>query len=202
MDSTAPMEESDREYEREMEFLKRRIASKDSDRMFLWSLMRAAAKRDEGWESAANELADALENPLSHVPWYVPRELDARRAATELVKFFWPFFMEWREGFVDQSEFHILVRSGGTELTKDEPPGIDIAVIGPGEFGQLVVEFLPMFGVDPDAARDAEANARGLLTRTVGRGRGDAWSYAQHHCGTGANMYSRVRFVPQGGREP
>ena len=55
MDSTAPMEESDREYELEMELLKRRIASKDSDRMFLWSLMRAAAKRDEGWESAAKE---------------------------------------------------------------------------------------------------------------------------------------------------
>ncbi len=110
----------------------------------------------------------------------------------------------WREGFVNQYEVHILVRSGGTELTRDEPEGIEIALVGPDENEQLIVEFLPMIGVDPEAGQDARDAGIGLIERTVDRGRrlSNPWQYAKHHCGTGANMYSLVRFVPRSGRRP
>jgi hypothetical protein len=107
----------------------------------------------------------------------------------------------WREDFVDQSEFHILVRSGGTDLTENEPEGIDVALIGPDMWGGLIVEFLPMFGVDPDAARDAKNGALLILNLVIPCG-GDAWEYANYHCGTACNFRRLVRFVPQGGREP
>jgi hypothetical protein len=58
-----------------------------------------------------------------------------------------------------------------------------------------------MFGVDPEAAREAEDYARSLLQLVMQSGRGDAWSYAEYHCGTASNMYSLVRFIPRGGRE-
>jgi hypothetical protein len=96
------------------------------------------------------------------------------------------------------------VRSGGTELTRDEPEGIEIALVGPDENEQLIVEFLPMIGVDPEAGQDARDAGIGLIERTVDRGQrlNNPWQYAKHHCGTGANMYSLVRFIGRDGREP
>jgi hypothetical protein len=125
--------------------------------------------------------------PIAELQWH---ELTERRG--------------WREGFVDQSELHILVQWGGTEIQDNEPEGIKIALIGPDENQQLIVEFLPMIGVDPEAGQDARDAGIGLIERTVDRGRrlGNPWQYAKHHCGTGANMYSLVRFVPRSGRRP
>jgi len=108
--------------------------------------------------------------------------------------------MEWREGFVDQSELHILVRSGGMGWVKGEGERIDVAVIGHRDRG-LIVEFLPMFGVDPDAALAAKRHAMSLLDLVVEQGRGDAWSYAKYHCGTASNAYDTVRFVGREGRK-
>ncbi len=108
----------------------------------------------------------------------------------------------WSEGFVDQSELHILVRSGGTEIRANEPEGIDVAVVGPDENEQLIVEFLPMIGVDPEAGQAAKDRAFHLFELMARGGRGDPWSYAKHHCNTGANLYSLVRFAMRDGRKP
>jgi hypothetical protein len=201
MASTLPVETAESDHELEMRYLKRSILETHSYRSFLKGLMRQSAKRDEGWESAAEELADIWESRRSRVPWYAPGELDVRRAAFELMEFFWPIFMEWREGFVDQSELHILVRSGGMDWVEGEGERIDVAVIGHCD-GGLIVEFLPMFGVDPDAAMAAKRHAVRLLDLVATSDHPDgAWGYAMHHCGTAANAYSEVRFVGRAGRK-
>jgi hypothetical protein len=169
--------------------------------MLLCSLKERGEKSDDSRKSLANELAQYLGRYTYRLPWHPPDGLDLDRVSLELLEFAWRT-LGWREGFVDQSELHILVRSGGTEIHDDEPEGIDIAIVGPDENEQLVVEFLPMIGVDPEARDDARDAGIALIERTVDRGHGNPWQYAKHHCGTGANMYSRVRFVPRGGREP
>jgi hypothetical protein len=198
MDSTAPTKASDREYEMALDFVKLEMRLNRSCSMFLWSLKQQGEARGASRETVAKELADMWEDSPHSVPWFTPGGLDVRRASFELLELFWG----WREGFVDQSQLHILVRSGGTELTRDEPEGIEIALVGPDENEQLIVEFLPMIGVDPEAGQDARDAGIGLIERTVDRGGrlNSPWQYAKHHCGTGANMYSLVRFVPRSGR--
>lgn len=173
----------------------------DDCKEFFSSLVREAEEDRASWKEMAERLAVRWENDPSAVPWFSPRGLDVRKTSFELLKITWPL-LGWREGFVDQSELHILVRSGGTDLRPDEPEGIDIALVGPDENEQLIVEFLPMIGVDPEAGQDARHDGVGLIERTVDRGSGNPWQYAKHHCGTGANMYSLVRFVPMEGRKP
>ena len=161
------------------------------------SLVREAEEERVSWKAMAERLGTRWETQRHGDAGFGMRWYEA----LELLKLAWPL-RGWSEGFVDQSELHILVRSGGTEIRANEPEGINVAVVGPDENEQLIVEFLPMIGVDPEAAQAAKRTALRLFGRMVSQGCGNPWGYAKHHCGTGANAYSLVRFMGRDGRKP
>jgi hypothetical protein len=132
--------------------------------------------------------------PLSALP-----DEDLRRFAKGFVEQFWPVPGLWREGFVDESKDHILVQYGG--VLDDEPEAVEVALLGPDPDepdAGVILEFLPIPGVDEETA---EGHRNGTTRNIEYIFEGEpAWEYALHHCGSGANLYSSLRFVGLAGR--
>ena len=108
--------------------------------------------------------------------------------------------MPWRESFVDRSETHIAIRYGG--VLHDDPPRVDVALVGPDVRGGLIVEFLPMPGLDADAVEKHRRRAAGY-TDMVTEGWPFRWEKLLYQTGATSNWYSRLRFIEvRGGDEP
>ncbi len=61
----------------------------------------------------------------------------------------------WHEGSVDRSETHIKVRYGG--ILEDDPPGVDIALLGPGAGRGPDCRFLPTPGLAPTPPKSSSS---------------------------------------------
>lgn len=90
----------------------------------------------------------------------------------------------WKEGKVDLSKEHILIKEPETSevLAYIEPVGDDIRV----EFNKEA----------SSAARKLTAEAEKQLNFYFGENQAeDAWEYAVYHCSSAANIYSPIRWV-------
>jgi len=104
----------------------------------------------------------------------------------------------WEDGAVDERTEHIELRHGDAATTPYEN-WLPIARIGEPRHCVFPVQWL----VTPDSAESQAVLAdarRELDFYLVEKGERDPWVYAQYHCNTGANMYSRVHwsYFPSG----
>ena len=104
----------------------------------------------------------------------------------------------WREGRVDRSERHIKIRYGG--FLDEDPPGVDVAFLGPDIDGSLIVEFLPMSEVDSDTAQELKKRAASK-TEMVTEGWSPRWSKLLRQPNTTSNAYGPLRFLDMRGED-
>jgi hypothetical protein len=105
------------------------------------------------------------------------------------VRAVWPIMV--REGIVDQSEMHILVSNGG--CLDEEPAGVDVALIGRDRDDDVIVEFLPMEGVDPEEAEGHRRYTAMLIASRAERGPHPSRGL-DRDCGSTSNAYGPLRF--------
>jgi hypothetical protein len=101
--------------------------------------------------------------------------------------------IQWQEGEVDGTREHFELRYGSAEES-DWSKWIDIALVAPPESGIVNVHFL----VDRRDERNTEAIGyaiKEIKFYLIEKGERDPWLYAQYHCGTGANIYSKVHWI-------
>jgi len=95
----------------------------------------------------------------------------------------------WREAGVDPRGDHVdLYYASG-----DDDPWVHVARVGPPRGRVFPVQWV----VDPRAVENMdriEAVGHDLDYYVKDIGRPDPWSYAQYHCGTASNSYSRVHW--------
>jgi hypothetical protein len=104
----------------------------------------------------------------------------------------------WREGGVDRSETHIKIRYGG--VLDEDPPGVDVAFVGPDVYGSLIVEFLPMSEVDSDTAQELRERAA-WKTDMVTEGWSPRWPKLLREPNTTSNAYGPLRFFEMPGED-
>jgi hypothetical protein len=98
----------------------------------------------------------------------------------------------WREAVVDQRADYLEARYGSAD---DDPESwVPVARVGRGQSRVFRVQWL----VDPRAVENRERVAAVVsdieyCLNVVGGP--DPWAYAQYHCGTAANWYSRLHWL-------
>ena len=130
---------------------------------------------------------DCLIRP-EEMPWPEVHSIECKGFAAVQVRAAWPMV---REGIVDQSEMHILVTNGG--CLDEEPEGVDVALIGPDEDDGVIVEFLPMEGVDPEEAEGHRAYTARLISSRADR-EPHPWRGVERICRSTSNAYGPLRF--------
>ena len=123
-------------------------------RHFVWLAQQDNQSRDD----AKEELATMWEHQPDKLPWPTPPGVDYSRIANALVEEVWPTPC-WSEGTVDTSEIHIGVVYGG--CLDEEPERVAVALVGPDRDDGVIVEFLPMPGVDPETAEGHKSHTLG-----------------------------------------
>ena len=96
---------------------------------------------------------------------------------------------QWQKGPVDRTEEHFELRYGSTT----DSDWIPAAVVGPPIAGIVNVQFL----VEPEDPRNSEVVsdvAREIEFYLIDKGEPNPWWYAKYHCGTSANLYSKVHW--------
>ncbi len=106
--------------------------------------------------------------------------------------------MRWSEGLVDRTREHFELRWGSSE-EGDWTSWVPVALVGRTSRREFVVQFLRsddrvLLGNAVEEVR------RDLDLYLVDKGEADPWAYAQYHCGTSANVYSRVHWSFSGGQ--
>jgi hypothetical protein len=104
------------------------------------------------------------------------------------------------EGSVDQSEMHILVVNGG--CLDEEPEAVDVALLGRDPDDGVIVEFLRMDGVDPEAAARHRGYTRRLVASLAQRSEPHPWRSVAWRCDNPANADGPLRFNLQLGKRP
>lgn len=130
---------------------------------------------------------DCLIRP-EEMPWPEVHSIECKEFAAVHVRAVWPMV---REGIVDQSEMHILVHNGG--CLDEEPEGVDVALIGPDEDDGVIVEFLPMEGVDPEEAEGHRRYTAMLISSRADRAP-HPWRGVERICRSTSNAYGPLRF--------
>ena len=99
---------------------------------------------------------------------------------------------KWREGVVDTDDDHM-------KLTYEENPD-PIALVTPGEGGTFIVQFLDTYSKQDNWKEMLRYVRRELDYYLVELREKDPWAYAIYHCGTTANVYSKVHwgYYPKG----
>ena len=104
-----------------------------------------------------------------------------------------PTAWQWREGPVDRADEHFELRYGSYERGSWND-WLPVAVVGRPTGQIFPVQFL----IDEnERSRHAEAIQsvkEELDFYLVEKQEDDPWAYAQHHCGTAANVYSPVHW--------
>jgi hypothetical protein len=96
---------------------------------------------------------------------------------------------QWQKGPVDRTEEHFELRYGSAT----DSDWIPAAVVGPPIAGIVNVQFL----VEPEDPRNSEVVsdvAREIEFYLIDKGEPNPWWYAKYHCGTSANLYSKVHW--------
>ncbi len=99
---------------------------------------------------------------------------------------------QWQPGTVDRSQAHFELRYGDAE-NSDYEAWVPVALIGEPVDHCFPVQWL----LDTEAKENAKmvaATRRELNFYLVELGEPNPWRYAQHHCGTAANIYSKVHW--------
>lgn len=96
----------------------------------------------------------------------------------------------WHEGRVDSSAEHIELRYRDASQTGHEQ-WIPVALVGPPTGRIFPVRWL----VDPQVNDEMIADVKRELTFYLAEKRErNPWAYALYHCGTAANLYSKVHW--------
>lgn len=105
---------------------------------------------------------------------------------------------KWEDGVVDARTEHIELRHGDAGSTPYEE-WIPVARIGKPGDRVFPVQWLIQQN-SPEQGPIVQAARREMEFYLVEKGETDPWGYAQHHCNTGANMYSRIHwsYYPNG----
>ena len=87
------------------------------------------------------------------------------------------------------------------DWSQDEE-SILLARVAPGEPGVFDVEFV-IDGGEPNAGEMLQAAKLSINFYLIDKGEENPWAYAIYHCGTGANVYSKVHwgYFPSGSLE-
>ena len=109
-----------------------------------------------------------------------------------------PMIWRWTEGKVDRGKEHIELRCGDASEAeyKNWRP---VALIGPPQNHTFPVEWLADESTTEDKGA-IQAARKELDFYLVEKRERDPWVYAQYHCGTAANMYSKIHwsYFPEG----
>jgi hypothetical protein len=103
-----------------------------------------------------------------------------------------PEISRWKEGRVDRTKEHFELRYGSVE-DGGWSEWIPVAVVGPALGGIVQVQFLLEPG-DPrnlDIVNDA---AKEIQYYLINKREQNPLEYAQYHCGTSANVYSKLHW--------
>jgi hypothetical protein len=107
----------------------------------------------------------------------------------------------WKEGKVNTTEDHIQISYGNPE-DSDWKRWPKIALLSPPKEKQFTVQFLPAAKGrrEQDMIRKVR---RELDFYLVEKKEENPWGYARYHCGTAANIYSKVHwsFFPKGWKD-
>ena len=104
----------------------------------------------------------------------------------------------WQSETVDRNRPHFELRYGNAWQAGLES-WTSVALIGESVDGRFPVQWL----LDPERQENADIVAavrEELDFYLVEKGESNPWAYAQYHCGTSANMYSKVHwsYFPSG----
>ena len=104
-----------------------------------------------------------------------------------------PEISRWQEDLVDRTKGHFELTYGSVE-DGDWRDWVPVAVVGPPEVVIATVQFL-IESSDPlyaDIVRDVTSSIQSILINK--RIVLDPWEYAQYHCSTMSNIYSKVHW--------
>jgi hypothetical protein len=107
---------------------------------------------------------------------------------------------QWQAGEVDKTKEHFELRYGSIEdggWDKWRP----VAIVGYPKAGIVKVQFF-IKPDDPQNAKVISAVERELKNYIIEKGEPRPWEYMKYHCGTSANVYSKVHWSfcdPRGG---
>jgi hypothetical protein len=93
---------------------------------------------------------------------------------------------------VDRTKEHLELRYGSAE-DHGWDEWTPVAVIGPPADGAVKVQFL-VDRSDPSNADAVSYAAREIQFYLIDKGEPNPWAYAKYHCGTSANVYSKVHW--------
>lgn len=98
----------------------------------------------------------------------------------------------WEEGSVDSSREHLEIVYGDVN---SQNPGewIPVALVSAPKDATFSVQFL-IETTDPESRKIVDAVREELDFYLVEKGEPDPWNYAKYHCGTTANVYSKVHW--------
>ncbi|MBZ5677084.1 MAG: hypothetical protein LAP61_22805 [Acidobacteriia bacterium] len=103
-----------------------------------------------------------------------------------------PEISKWQEGQVDRTKEHFEVRYDSAE-DSGWSEWIPVAVVGPPIAGIVNVQFL----IEPSHPRNADIVsdvAREIQFYLIDKRERKPWAYARYHCGTFANVFSKVHW--------
>lgn len=103
-----------------------------------------------------------------------------------------PEISRWQEGRVDRTMEHFELRYGSVE-DGGWSEQIPVAVVGPPMAGIVKVQFLVGPG-DPRNAGVVSDVAKEIQYYLIDKREHNPWAYAQYHCGTSSNVYSKVHW--------
>ena len=106
----------------------------------------------------------------------------------------------WSEGTVDRQSDHFELQY---ENASNAGPfeWIPVALVGRPANGTFNVEFL-ISRADPENSAIVKAVEKELNFYIVEKREPNPWNYLQHHCGTSANIYSKVHWSFHPGQSP
>jgi len=105
---------------------------------------------------------------------------------------------KWSEGPVDRQSDHFEIRYGDESNTDPEKWAL-VALVGRSPDGAFAVEFV-VNRADPENAGMIKAVEHDLNFYVLEKREPNPWNYLQYHCGTTANIYSRVHWSFHPGR--
>ena len=173
-----------------------RVEIEPAHREFLEEYIERFRRRGYSRREIVSRLALECRIRPEEMPLPEVRRMQSEGFAAVHVRAVWPMV---REGTVDQSEMHILVQHGG--CLEEEPEGVNVALIGPDEDDVVIVEFLPMEGVDPEEAEGHRRHTACLISSRADR-ETHPWRGVERICGSTANAYGPLRFNPMLGIRP
>ncbi len=102
-----------------------------------------------------------------------------------------PKITGWKKGRVNRAKEHFELRYGSAN-DGGWDDWLPVALVGPPAAGVVKIQFLRHH--EPDSVDLVEAVEKEIQFYLIDKPEEDPWAYAIHHCGTMANVYSRVHW--------